>query len=238
MQMQIYVINLDTDTEKMSFIDAQLKRLGVAYARVSAVYGKDLPRSVYRAAYSPFRWWCAVGRPIIPAEIGCALSHAGIYKNLKPGEAACILEDDVIIDEAFIDRLRAIEHDIDTSKPQVYFLSDHQHHFDGLAGIVHRDDAMCTDGYVITKPAAEAVLNINFPMIVPCDHWVRWAKAGLLELYHALPATVRQHQERFGTSTQAGAVDVASYPLPKWILHKSKRLIGKTIDELLWRMGK
>ena len=230
--MKVFLINLDQDKEKLAFVDEQLKRLGVDYTRVAGIYGKSLPQVEYKAAFSKFRWWCAVGRPIVPAEIGCALSHYGIYRGMRAGEVVCILEDDVILGEEFPARLKEVEQFVDVRKPQVVMLSSHRHERQGR-GVVRSSTAMCTDGYVITQPAAVALLKANLPMQVPCDHWWRWQKHGLIELFHALPTVVSQNQEEFGTSTQNGAILVKDYPFCKKVIHKFKRCIGKSIDFIL-----
>lgn len=234
--MKVFVINLDKDKDRMASVDAQLKRLGVDYERVSGVYAKEMPDEKRHSAVNHFRWWCAIGRPIVPAEIGCALSHYNLYRSLKPGEAVCILEDDVILTDDFPCRLKEVESFVNAGKPQVIMLSSHNWVQSGT-GIIRNKTAMCTDAYVITQPAAIALLRANLTMQVPCDHWWRWERKGIIELYHALPTTVSQNQEQFGTSTQANADVVSKYPPLKWGLHKSKRLIGKLIDELLLRLG-
>jgi len=231
--MKVYVINLDKDREKLAFVGGQLSRLGVSYERVPGVYGKDIPKDEFDCYYNHFRWWCANGRPIVPAEVGCALSHYGIYKRMDEKEVVCILEDDVILADAFKERLCEVEKFVDVAKPQVVMLSSHNRPKTEI-GIVRSASAICTDGYVITGLAAKALLKANMPMQVPCDCWRRWISKGIIELYHALPIVVSQNQAVFGTSTQADAVEVSSYPWPKWMAHKFKRVIGKTIDGI-WR---
>jgi len=230
--MKVFVINLDKDTQKLSSIDKQLGRLCVPYERISAVYGKSLPESERRLTYRPFRWWCAVGRPIVPAEIGCALSHYGIYRRMRPGTAVCILEDDVMLAPDFAKRLNEVERFVKADRPQVIMLSSHDGAREGK-GIVRGRYALCTDGYVITQPAAQALLKANLPMSVPCDHWWRWERKGLIELYHALPCVVKQDQITFIGTTQRGMKLVKDYPLPKWLWHKLKRLVGKSIDRVI-----
>lgn len=234
--MKVLVINLDKEKDRMASIDAQLKRLGVLYERVSGVYAKEMLESERNNAVNRFRWWCAVGRPVVPAEIGCALSHYNVYRSMRTGEAVCILEDDVMLKDDFPCRLKEVEAFVDARKPQVIMLSSHNRHRSGC-GIIRSKSAMCTDAYVITQPAAMAFLKANLPMQVPCDHWWRWERKGLVELYHALPTTVSQDQAQFGTSTQANADDVSKYPPLKWCLHKAKRLVGKTIDSVLMMAG-
>ncbi len=233
--MKLFVINLDKDKERMISIDSQLKQLGIDYIRIPGIYAKTLSKEEINKYYNRFRWWCAIGHPIVPAEIGCALSHRKIYEMMKEEEAVCILEDDVIIDKDFKKKVKDVEALINRSRPQVYLLSNRLERFSGN-GILRHSYGYCTDGYIITKSAADAIISHNFPMQVPCDHWGRWVKQGLLELYHVLPASVRQNQQQFGTSTQADSDDVSKYPFLKWIWHKEKRIIGKTIDNILLKI--
>ena len=234
--MKVFVINLDKDKDRMAAIDVQLRKLGVEYARVTGFYAKEMSKEERNRAVNRFRWWCAIGRPIVPAEIGCALSHYNIYRSMKPGDAVCILEDDVMLADDFPCRLKEVESFIDTMKSQVIMLSSHNRPQSGT-GIVRSRSAMCTDAYVITQPAAKALIKANLPMQVPCDHWWRWERKGLIELYHALPTTVSQNQTQFGTSTQSNAVLVSSYPMHKWFAHKAKRFGGKIVDDILLRVG-
>jgi len=233
--MKVYVINLDKDKEKMASIDAQLRRLGVEYERFPAIYAKEMPEDERDKAVNRFRWWCAMGRPIAPAEIGCALSHFAIYRQIE--EPVCILEDDVILGERFKENLAQVESFVDTAKPQVVMLSDHTgmyRNVEVIGGAIRRSStAMCTDGYVITPAAGKALLEQNCPIIVPCDTWGRWSKQGKIEIYHALPNAVSQDQVTFGSSTFAERVVVADLPPARWMWHKAKRCVGRAVDLIL-----
>lgn len=236
--MKVLLINLDRDKERMASIDGQLKKLGIDYERVSGVYGKELPRNDFARSFNSFRWWCAMGRPVAPAEIGCALSHYNIYRRMVNDENlnyCCILEDDVELSPHFTSTLQVIEKYIDPAKPQVIILNDHQHRYAGLEPGVHhsRFGGTCTDGYVLTRVAARNLLEANLPVIVPCDTWGRWVRQGRIELYHAVPAVVRQMQDIFGSSTDVNRVNVSQLSLPRWLLHKTKRTVGKALDMCL-----
>ncbi|MBQ6008362.1 MAG: glycosyltransferase family 25 protein [Kiritimatiellae bacterium] len=240
MPLKTFVINLERDTERMVSIDCQLRKLGLAYERVSAVYGKDMSVEERREVFSAFRWWCAMGRPVAPAEIGCALSHYKIYRQMVEDEKlpyCCILEDDIALSPQFNSTLRGVERWIDPMKSQVVILNDHQNAYGGLsAGIHSSPGGTCTDGYVLTRVAARNLLEANLPIIVPCDTWGRWVRQGRIELYHAVPAVVRQMQDVFGSMTSENRTDVSKLPLFKRILHKAKRAVGKTLDMCLMKI--
>ena len=224
----------------MDSIACQLRQLDVMYERIAAVYGKDLSGERLRTVFSPFRWWCAMGRQVAPAEIGCALSHYNIYRRMLGDEDltfCCILEDDIALSPQFKETLQEVERWIDPQKPQVVILNDHQHAYGNLKAGIHRSrGASCTDGYVLTRVAAWNLLEANLPIIVPCDTWWRWVRQGRIELYHAVPAVVRQMQDVFGSMTSEKRMDVAKLPLVKRLIHKAKRAIGKTLDASLVKL--
>lgn len=228
--MKVFLINLNKDLARLSAADAQLKAQGVSYVRVEAVYAKKLPSDILKRAVSQFRWWCAVGRPVRVGEIGCAMSHYKIYNELQ--ETACVLEDDVILDPHFRDMLERVELWVRHDRPQVILLSNHV----GArgAGIVRSKSDMYSEGYVITPAAAQALVKENWPLKVPCDHWGRWARQGIIELYHALPSVCSQNLEDYSSSiAPSSAYNVSKLSRVRRGLHKLMRLCGVTIDRIL-----
>ena len=220
--MKTFLINLDRDTARLALADAQLRNVGIEYERVPGVYAKAMPEMELKKAFSHFRWWCAMGRPIASAEIGCALSHYKIYRRMLEDESlsiCCIFEDDIAVSANINSTLKEIEEWIDPTKPQVVLLNDHRRQYEDLSKGIHRScfGGMCTDGYVLTRIAAKKLLEANLPMIAPCDTWNRWVRQRRIELYHAVPAVVRQMQDKFGTTTAVGRKDVSKLALPKWL---------------------
>ena len=109
--MQIYLINLDKDTDRLAAADAQLKGYGISYTRESACYAKELPEAERMKHVNQFRWWCVVGRKIEMGEIGCAVSHYRIMQRMVEQNilCACILEDDVEIHYNFKETIDKVE---------------------------------------------------------------------------------------------------------------------------------
>lgn len=240
--MRVFLINLDKDVVKFASMDSQLTQMGVAYERIPGVLGKNLSPLEIRRSFNSFRWWCAIGRAVSAAEIGCALSHYKIYQRMVDENitVACILEDDVVIDSRFQDQIKNLEKFLGQSEvvcspiPRVVLLSNQmgikfQNNTDDFV-VRKSSSGMCTDGYCLNKAAAKALLKANLPICVPCDTWGRWVRSRTIELYHALPSVVRQNQERFGSSTSANRQAVAEMPVMRWLAHKGKRVIGRSID--------
>ena len=234
--INVFLINLDKETERLKFVDKQLKDVGVFYQRISAVYGKLLSEEEKNASVNKFRCWCAYGQMLRDGEIGCGLSHYGIYRKMieEKLDAVCVLEDDVILEQNFREQLEYAAKNIDRSRPQVFLLSNHTRETSNVQEIRKARADMFTEGYIITRPAAELLLKVNFPMIVPCDHWGRWVKYYGLELFHVFPTVCSQNNRDFSSGTQDSTIiDVSKLPIPAWCWRKFKRLIGCTIDRLI-----
>ena len=244
--MKVYLINLDRDRERLAVADRQLKALGVGYERVPAVYGKSLTAEEKKNAVSYFRWWCLAAIPPRDGEIGCALSHLSAYRKIvQVGDVACVLEDDVILDNRFKDVLDRVEKWVDPSRPQVVLLSNHSVKSkcgDATSGyfslqerqfeVVSSSGDWCTEGYVITAAAAKSLLWQNTPLKIAADAWTRWSRIGAIDLYHAFPTVCRQNKAEFDSYCilKDSQYDVAKMSVPRWIWHKIKRLIGNVID--------
>lgn len=249
--MKTFVINLDRDSEKLKAAAGQLHSAGVDFERFPAIYGKDLSAETRAESYRHFRWWCAVGRPIRDGEIGCALSHYGVYQKMLSGDIpiACVFEDDVLVEGDLPSSLSKIEKFCDLNRPQVFLLSDRTscHKFikgsrknecESADGIQRSCGDRCAASYVLTKKAAEKLLKANRPMSVPCDYWDRWAKSGVIELYHVFPTACSPNVTDYASETSPqDSFRVADLPLPLLVLHKMKRLAGVGIDRFLLSVG-
>lgn len=228
--MKIYVINLAREVERFERLRKRLLALRLGFVRIEAIDGKKLAAEQKLAAVNRFRWWCAIGWPVRDGEIGCAMSHYSIFRKLDT--IACILEDDVVLADGLPNALNEIERWIDSNRPQVVLLSNHTS--EKGRGICRSSGDKFAEAYVITPEAARVILKTNWPMKVPCDWWDRWSRAGLIELYHYFPTMSSQNRIDFSSSTVGADIKgVAGLSLPKFFLHKTKRLFGKILDNVL-----
>ena len=246
--MKIFLINLDKNIDRMELSKKQLDAMGVDYERVSAVYGKELSFDERRRAVNRFRCWCAHTLRMRDGEIGCALSHYGIYRRMIDENIpyACILEDDNFYCKGFVAILKYIESKINLDLPEVILLSN------GSAKAPKSKEFVIeeciydsgTYAYVLTNIAARNLLLENYPMHVPCDEWRRWVRRGAIRLYHAFPTVVMQMNYAMrlkGESNIYYKSDVADdnmiivvrLPVLKRFFFKAKRAIGLSIDRLI-----
>lgn len=254
MNMKVFLINLDKDVDRLAAFDEQAKRLGVEYERVSAVYAKDEIQSgrlKVAEVESRFRCWCAVGQTLTPGEIGCALSHQLVYRRMleKGIDLACVLEDDVVLDERFPKVLAEVERWYDRTRSSVVLLSNHSESGgqlgDGVTGFLSPSGQTETqikssagdyfaEGYVLGSVAATALLRENSPLIVPADHWPRWVRHGAIELCHAFPTVCSQNKTTFASATRPTAEkSVRERGIAYWIFRKSYRTVGVLLDRIL-----
>lgn len=205
--MHVFVINLDKDKERLSIVSQRLKELGVSYERVAGINANEMTENERRDAVNKFRFWCVVGRQCRAGEIGCAMAHKKVYQQMcEQGiSVACILEDDVVLDDRFPEILYYIERNMNMKdcRPQVYLLSNHtkKEYKDLTLRIVSINNDMYAEGYVLNSKGAKLLSRINYPMEAPCDWWGRWSHVYGLELNHVIPAACTQDTTRFASNT-------------------------------------
>lgn len=89
-----YLINLDRAEDRLEFMDAQLRRIGIEYERITAV--DRLTLSASAPEYDAKGYRLLHGRGFHDGEIACYLSHIACLRAFlaSPAEHALILEDD------------------------------------------------------------------------------------------------------------------------------------------------
>jgi glycosyl transferase, family 25 len=89
-----YVINLDSDRDRLAKIEQEFATAGMAFERVTAIYGADLPDRLAPyfldadGNYAPY---------LTAGEVGCYASHLSVWRRMLLEEDRCALicEDDV-----------------------------------------------------------------------------------------------------------------------------------------------
>ncbi len=96
MNYKIYVINLDKDADRLSFMSSQLTELGLSFERFPAILGKEHD---FSNEYDASLCVKKNGVPMTTSELGCALSHKKVYEKILQGqeEFGLVFEDDIAI---------------------------------------------------------------------------------------------------------------------------------------------
>lgn len=194
--MECFVINLPSDSARRAAIGAQLEALGMRYSIFSAVYGKQLSKEELSRAYDRER---AVkeSHDLTLGEIGCALSHWGVYRQMveKNISHALVLEDDAKLSEVVPDVVRRLEEEYDSNTPMVVLLNyiekykklrmkklDDRHHLvDTYGGIPN------AHGYFITLAAAKNLAEGLYPIWLVADRWERFREAKFIKFKAVVP---------------------------------------------------
>ena len=90
-----------------------------------------------------------------------------------------------------------------------------------------------TEGYYITRAAAEIVLKANDPVVTVADHWGRWVARYGLELYRVWPTTVWQNDKVYGTDINIGKIGYHGFGK---LVHKACRVPELLLDWLLFKL--
>ena len=240
--MKAYVINLDKNFSRMKKIGSRLAELRIQYERFPAIYGKTLSEAEKKEYANRFAWWCLRGLQMRDGELGCALSHLGVYKKIIDAsiDIAVILEDDAILFDCFPKVIRFLEKTVDVHAPIAVLLANHSGRDYTDFGLHKIDSSYFAEGYVITKVAAERILNTNYPVLCPADSWGYWKDKCGITLYQMSPAACDQQWEAEGylsdiTPNSNSVVSVEDMSLCGKVVWKIKRLVGLTIAGLLYR---
>ena len=234
--MKSYLINLDRDVARLAAQREQFASLGISFERVSAFE---------TARIDAFRWWCAVLRPVVKGELGCAASHCECYRRLLESECDCaaIFEDDVVCSERTVFALEEARRSC-REHPRAVVLLGH-HHNSKSGEIVHGEatDGIgvhvvpetwdhCSEGYVIGRDAAATLLRKQSPVRVPIDWWGYFDKKRWIDLYRTEPPVCRQQTERFASNIgERYVANKAGFAERIW--WRMRRLAGVALDTLM-----
>ena len=99
----VYVINLNASRDRLYDMQRQLLRVNVTWLRVPAIYGDEvLVDDLERQHF--------VEPGLHPRDVASALSHLQVWSAVasrgESGRAALVLEDDAILQERFVRKLR------------------------------------------------------------------------------------------------------------------------------------
>ena len=192
---RVFVINLDSSTERLTHMHATLSRLGLTYERIPAIEGTKLSQDEIKNRYSSFWFQLFHGREMSPGELGCALSHKLAYRRIVEDQLdwGLVLEDDVLLDDSLLELLRGLfAVQVPAENIQLYFSEQRPHqlatlrevagkklvgftgaHASAIAYLVSRSAAIKLSGTDKIRFAADkfswisAYYNISFCGVLP-----------------------------------------------------------------------
>lgn len=214
--MKIFVINLEKDKERRHSIIEQFDSLNLEYEFSTGLLGASLTPEQKKAWYNEKKAYRNHCRSLVPAHIGCSLSHVNVYRKIIAEKLpyALILEDDVILPSNFKQLLDGIEEKIIKNNAEVILLSPaiginkNGRVVNKEISIIPYKNGFFTSSYIVTQKAAQALLKDLFPINDVADCWKRLVKHKVIDLYVLSSGFIEQDQDTFGSSTN---IDVLKY---------------------------
>ncbi len=186
-QIPIFIINLKKDTEKKQHMLELCKKHSLKCQFVEAVYGRDLDKEHIENITDKEKSKQVLKRELALGELGCTLSHMGIYEQMidQNIENAIIFEDDIVLEEGFSSVV-----DSSDNFPEdweIMLLGHYSNVFDeletkasfrGKKNIFEEFEsvrlaqlAYGTHGYMINKKGAKKLLKELTKIVKPIDHY-------------------------------------------------------------------
>ncbi len=189
--MKIYIINLEQDEEKKLALTSQLKDQGVFdYEVIKAVNGRALSDkyvkdNVYDYAHSQ----------LTLGEVGCALSHYGIYQKMLQEDisSALILEDDVVLRADFNVLISNLTANMDVPESKILSLgeSDKIIFYENAYIIGEYQEALAVSAYggyayCINLAAAKNLVKHLLPIKYEADMFRYFRENGWIESFNVI----------------------------------------------------
>jgi glycosyl transferase family 25 len=184
-QVKIFVISLDRAVERRDHMNQLCQKLGLQVTFVSGVDGRTLTAE-QRNRYSPALARRIYGCEMTDSEIGCYLSHYGVYERMtrEAIDTALIIEDDI----SCVDDLKRIVEQLaplragawqvvrlQSTKRSVSDPATPRAFGESVGKVGDRDLCRLQNGilggcaYMIRRPAAEAMLRYGRKIFMPID---------------------------------------------------------------------
>ncbi|MDR0587603.1 MAG: glycosyltransferase family 25 protein [Burkholderiales bacterium] len=191
-----FVVNLEKDKERRTAIDEQLRRHNIPHTFSPAVHGAALSGDELLKVYDEKKARDRQRELALP-EIGCALSHYAIYREMVRQNLpyALILEDDVRLADHTLAVLSGLSHALDRDKPTVVLLNHVRRYkprpsilltsTHGLFNVYGRE--VGAYAYCLTQSAAQNLMRALYPVFRQCDEWGDFAAEGMIELKAVVP---------------------------------------------------
>lgn len=172
----IYVINLERDAERLESVRSNLAAFGLAFERIPAVIGKDLPDWRELVDMEAYAWRNRQNEPR-PGEVGCYLSHLKAMETFLRTDAPCcvILEDDVEVRPECGEVLRSLSDRDDWDLVKLFNFHSGLpvkkrplgagHHL-----VAHLGRTTSSAAYIVNRHAAATLLRSMLPISEQVDH--------------------------------------------------------------------
>lgn len=197
--LPVRIINLETSTERRLHMQEQMAAMGLDYRIVPAVNGGLLSQDEIDEIYRANAVLLRRGSHLSPGEIGCALSHIRLYREIVDNniKAMAILEDDARIDKMIllaIEQYRHFPKDWDIVFLGYRMRATSLNTVQELPGKISLKQPKgfghirLAIGYIVSLDGASKLLKLTRDLHKPIDHYT--GNYRLLNTYVVDPALV------------------------------------------------
>jgi glycosyl transferase family 25 len=198
MSIKIFIINLKSCKDRREKTLSECKKIGFSAEIFTAIDGRELTQEQLNVMVKDHTI-----NGLTKGEIGCSLSHIGVYKKIcdEKIERALILEDDIAFNDNIPNVLKEVEKfDKTVDEPFVYLLSFVKSRIENRINIfcnikfydVYRADLAC--GYVINLKAAQNLQDYLYPVRFTADDWKFFKFGAKINIKAVLPEVVYGYQ--------------------------------------------
>jgi len=234
--IKIYIINLKSRKNKLFEIQNQLDTQNIKYEIIEGIDGKTLNMSYLNnngIKICNEYYWKVKKRNMTFGELGCTLSHLKIYEDIvkKDFNKCVILEDDVIIPDYFINKLKNIYKNIDDildwdliylGRKKMNFGKNDEKYNDNF---IKCGTSWWSCGYIINKKACDYILNSKIkenlitideylPIISGCyypEYLSQFKIDRILEFYSLKELIIYPNKNAFFESDTENSIGIDNY---------------------------
>jgi glycosyl transferase family 25 len=243
--ISIRIISLVRSVERRENVSRCMAAIQLPFEFIDAVDGRVLTDEDLARKTDAARMVAAIGRPMTRGEIGCSLSHLEACRQLLASDAPAtlVLEDDCQPDETLVRFLSAADNlpagwdviHLHWWNARTSLLRQHRL-TSGIKLLRFVESGWSSGAYLMSRHAAQKILEKNTPVIVPSDHVLHEIEPVGLQVWGTSPLCVRENHDlsldpRFTTMIdERKAAQAAAYTEPK-----AKAPIHRVLlDELRW----
>jgi glycosyl transferase family 25 len=179
MSLPVFVVNLSEHQARRQMMQLQLEALGLDVVIRPAVDGRTMSAEEIARHYDEDKAR-KTDRVLTAGEIGCSLSHLGVYRHMLENDLAqaLIFEDDAAISKFTLPVIRQVQTLLLTPRPTVVLLGR-------LMRFVRRGSRPLTDthrlvsvrqvrgshAYALNRAAASVLAEKLYPVFTVADNW-------------------------------------------------------------------
>ena len=204
-QTKVFVISLRRATERREHISKQMQEQNIPFEFIDAVDGRTLTEEQKSLADLALAEEL-LGHTLVPGEIGCALSHIGVYeKMVTENIASCIiLEDDMNFDSQFKNIILKIEA-LKNNWELIYLFHGKAKSWPLKRALApgfklaryrfpsknSKRTIISAVGYMLTLEGAKKMLKVAYPIRMPSDYLLGRIQKTRLKTYGVEPSCMQ-----------------------------------------------